>query len=155
MKSVKSHAERGGYLVGICNGFQILTEAGLLPGVLMRNAGLNFVCKTVPLVVANDHSAFTKSYRKNQVIKVPVAHHDGNYFANPDTLDTLEQDGRIAFRYGNNPNGSARDIAGITNARGNVLGLMPHPERVVDPALGGEDGLPFFNSIVEAIQRPV
>lgn len=152
MNAVISHADQGGYLIGICNGFQVLTEARLLPGVLMRNAGLNFVCKTTPLIVANDDSAFTKNYVPGQRIAVPVAHHDGNYFADDATLDELENAGRIAFRYGDNPNGSARDIAGILNKRGNILGLMPHPERVVDPALGGEDGLPFFRSVVEAVQ---
>ncbi|TNE57708.1 MAG: phosphoribosylformylglycinamidine synthase subunit PurQ [Alphaproteobacteria bacterium] len=151
MAAVKAHADAGRYLVGICNGFQVLTEAHLLPGALMRNAGLNFVCRTVPLIVANDETAFTRGYKKDSIIKVPVAHHDGNYFADDATLEMLEGEGRVVFRYGENPNGSLHDIAGIINKRGNVLGLMPHPERVVDPMLGGEDGVPFFSSVMEAV----
>jgi phosphoribosylformylglycinamidine synthase len=152
MAEVKSHADQGRALIGICNGFQVLTETGLLPGVLMRNAGLLFVCKSVPLVVTNTQSIFTSKYAKDQQISVPVAHHDGNYFADNDTLDRLEDTGRVAFRYADNPNGSIRDIAGILNDAGNVLGMMPHPERVVDLALGGEDGIPLFRSAVEALQ---
>ncbi len=151
MTAVKTHAEKGAPLIGICNGFQVLTEAGLLPGALMRNAGLNFVCKTVALSVENNETIFTRGYEHGQLINIPVAHHDGNYFADMETLDRLEGDNRIAFRYCDNPNGSARDIAGILNERGNVLGMMPHPERVVDPALGGQDGLPLFETLVEAV----
>lgn len=137
MKAVMAHANAGKPLVGICNGFQVLTEAGLLPGALMRNANLHFVCKTTGLEVANDSSIFTSSYKAGQTINVPVAHHDGNYFADDETLNRLEGEARVAFRYSDNPNGSARDIAGILNDKGNVLGMMPHPERVVDDALGG------------------
>lgn len=151
MAGVKAHADSGAPLLGICNGFQVLTETGLLPGVLMRNANLHFVCKTVPLVVANNTSLFTNKYAMNDEIDVPVAHHDGNYFADDDTLDRLEGEGQVAFRYGDNPNGSARNIAGILNKSGNVLGLMPHPERVTDTALGGIDGLPLFEGIVETL----
>ncbi len=152
MKEVVTHAKRGRALIGICNGFQILTEARLLPGVLMRNANLLFVCKPVALKVDNDDSIFTRGYRMGNVVTYPVAHHDGNYFADDETLNQLEGEGRVAFRYTANPNGSVRDIAGILNEQGNVLGLMPHPERVCDPALGGTDGLPLFKSAVEALQ---
>lgn len=151
MEGVIAHAKSGRPLIGICNGFQVLTEVGLLPGVLMRNADLHFVCKTVGLEIANDETVFTKGYSKGQTIDVPVAHHDGNYFADDKTLDRLEAEGRVAFRYMDNPNGSARDIAGILNDEGNVLGMMPHPERVVDEALGGTDGSPLFTSLVEAL----
>lgn len=151
MKGVIEHAKSGRPLVGICNGFQVLTEAGLLPGVLMRNANLHFVCKTTGLEVTNNTSVFTKNYEMGQTIEVPVAHHDGNYFANDEILNTLEGEGRVAFRYTDNPNGSARDIAGILNEDGNVLGMMPHPERVVDEALGGTDGTALFASLVEAL----
>lgn len=152
MKAVIAHAHGGKPLVGICNGFQVLTEAGLLPGALMRNANLHFVCKTVGLEVANDSSIFTSGYKAGQKIDVPVAHHDGNYFADDETLDRLEGEARVAFRYTDNPNGSARNIAGILNEKGNVLGMMPHPERVVEDALGGTDGAPLFASLVEAVQ---
>lgn len=152
MEGVIAHAKSGRPLVGICNGFQVLTEAGLLPGVLMRNADLHFVCKTVGLQIANNETIFTNGYASGQTINVPVAHHDGNYFADDETLDRLEDEGRVAFRYTDNPNGSARDIAGILNDEGNVLGMMPHPERVVDEALGGTDGSALFASLVEALQ---
>lgn len=152
MEGVIAHAKSGRPLVGICNGFQVLTEAGLLPGVLMRNADLHFVCKTVGLQIANNETIFTNGYASGQTINVPVAHHDGNYFADDETLDRLEGEGRVAFRYTDNPNGSARDIAGILNDEGNVLGMMPHPERVVDEALGGTDGSALFASLVEALQ---
>lgn len=152
MEGVIAHAKSGRPLVGICNGFQILTEAGLLPGVLMRNADLHFVCKTVGLQIANNETIFTNGYASGQTISVPVAHHDGNYFADDETLDRLEDEGRVAFRYTDNPNGSARDIAGILNDEGNVLGMMPHPERVVDEALGGTDGQALFASLAEALQ---
>ena len=151
MQGVIAHAKSGRPLVGICNGFQVLTEAGLLPGVLMRNADLHFVCKTVGLKITNNETIFTSGYASGQTINVPVAHHDGNYFADKETLDRLEGEGRVAFRYTENPNGSARDIAGILNDEGNVLGMMPHPERVVDEALGGTDGSALFASLVEAL----
>lgn len=160
MREVIARAKKGVPVMGICNGFQVLTEAGLLPGALMRNAALKFVCRDVHLKVEETRSAFTNRYTQGQVIRIPIAHHDGNYFADADTLDRLENEGRVAFRYcdeaGNasaeaNPNGSQRNIAGILNERGNVLGLMPHPERLIEPALGGVDGRMFFESLVEAL----
>jgi len=152
MKQVVARANGGTPTLGICNGFQILTECGLLPGALMRNAGLNFVCRTVPLKVENTDTVFTANYGSGQIIDIPVAHHDGNYFADNETLARLEGEGQVVFRYDNdNPNGSARDIAGITNEARNVLGLMPHPERVADAKLGGTDGAPMFNALVEAL----
>jgi phosphoribosylformylglycinamidine synthase len=149
MRAVVEKAKAGVPVIGICNGFQILTEAGLLPGALMRNAGLNFVCRTVTLRVENSQTMFTAAFEKGQAVDFPVAHHDGNYFADNETLDRLETEGRVAFRYTDNPNGSARDIAGIVNDAGNVLGLMPHPERVISPLLGGVDGAAFFRGLVE------
>ena len=140
MRGVKEQAERGVPVLGVCNGFQVLTEAGLLPGALMRNASQNFICRTVALTVENSQSLFTGGYDQGQTIRIPVAHHDGNYFADEDTLDRLEGEGRVAFRYAENCNGSRRDIAGVLNAAGNVLGMMPHPERAVDTAHGGTDG---------------
>ena len=151
MKAVKAHAAKGGAVLGICNGFQVLTESGLLPGVLMRNAGLKFVCKPVTLRVEESQSAFTRKYEKGQTVTFPVAHGEGNYYADSETLDRLEGEGRVMFRYQDNPNGSARDIAGILNEKRNVLGLMPHPERVVDPATGGTDGRALFQSLIEAL----
>ena len=152
MKEVVSRANAGTPTLGICNGFQILTECGLLPGVLMRNAALNFVCRTVPLKVENADTVFTRKYGAGQEIDIPVAHHDGNYFADDETLNRVEGEGQVAFRYANdNPNGSVRDIAGITNEARNVLGLMPHPERVADAKLGGTDGMPMFNALTEAL----
>ena len=151
MKAIKAHAEKGGAVLGICNGFQVLTEAGLLPGALMRNAGLKFVCKPVTLSVEETQSAFTRKYEKGQSVTFPVAHGEGNYYADGDTLDRLEGEGRVMFRYQDNPNGSARDIAGILNPKRNVLGLMPHPERVVDPTTGGTDGRALFQSLIEAL----
>ncbi len=153
MKAVKAHAEKGGAVVGICNGFQVLTETHLLPGALMRNADLKFVCRPVKLTVEETQSAFTRKYSKGQQITVPVAHGEGNYFADEETLNRLEGENRVAFRYaeGDNPNGSARNIAGILNEKRNVLGLMPHPERVVDPLLGGEDGKALFQSLIETL----
>jgi phosphoribosylformylglycinamidine synthase I len=150
MKAIKVHAEKGGAVLGICNGFQVLTEAGLLPGALMRNAGLKFVCKPVTLSVEETQSAFTRKYEKGQSVTFPVAHGEGNYYADGDTLDRLEGEGRVMFRYQDNPNGSARDIAGILNPKRNVLGLMPHPERMVDPMTGGTDGRALFQSLIEA-----
>lgn len=153
MREVKKRADQGVAVLGICNGFQVLTEAGLLPGALMRNAGLKFVCRDVTLVVQRADSKFTAKYQDGQQISVPVAHHDGNYFADERTLDQLEQEGRVAFRYADddNPNGSQRNIAGIFNEQGNVLGMMPHPERVIGPELGGSDGVPMFESLMEAL----
>ena len=151
MRAVKDAAGRGVPVVGICNGFQVLTEAGLLPGALMRNARLSFVCKPVRLRVENSQSLFTSQYENGETITIPVAHHDGNYQADPETLDRLEGEGRVAFRYLEECNGSARDIAGILNDSGNVLGLMPHPERVVEPAHGGTDGRRLFEGLLETV----
>lgn len=151
MRAVIEKAKAGTPVIGICNGFQILTETGLLPGALLRNAGLDFVCRTVTVRVCNTSSRFTSGLQKNQYLEFPVAHHDGNYFADDETLNKLENEDRIAFRYVDNPNGSARDIAGILNEDGNVLGLMPHPERVISPLLGGIDGLTFFTQALEQL----
>ncbi len=144
MAAVGAHAARGGFVLGICNGFQVLVETGLLPGALMRNAGLKFICRSEGLVVGDADSAFTSGYAPGAVITVPIAHHDGNYTADADTLDRLEGEGRVAFRYARNPNGSARDIAGVLSENRRVLGMMPHPERVVDPVQGGTDGAALF-----------
>ena len=151
MRAVADAASRGVAVLGVCNGFQVLTEAGLLPGALMRNAGLNFVCRDVALRVENSQSAFTSRYGAGETIALPVAHHDGNYTADGDTLDRLEGDGRIAFRYAGPVNGSARSIAGIVNEAGNVLGMMPHPERMIEPAHGGSAGRRLFEGLVEAL----
>jgi phosphoribosylformylglycinamidine synthase I len=146
MRAVAEAAARGVPVLGVCNGFQVLTEAGLLPGALMRNAGLHFICRTVPLTVENSQTLFTGGYAAGETVRLPVAHHDGNYQADADTLDRLEGEGRVAFRYAEPVNGSARDIAGIVNDAGNVLGLMPHPERSVDALHGGTDGQRLFAS---------
>jgi phosphoribosylformylglycinamidine synthase len=151
MGAVVAAAGRGVSVLGVCNGFQILTEAGLLPGALMRNAGLHFVCRDVGLRVENGQTAFTSRYEAGEEIVIPVAHHDGNYQADPATLDRLEGEGRIAFRYAGECNGSARDIAGIVSEAGNVLGMMPHPERMVEDAHGRTDGRRLFEGILEAI----
>lgn len=151
MKSVVEAANRGVPVLGICNGFQILTESGLLPGALMRNAGLAFVCCDVALAVENGASIFTSGYRAGEAITLPVAHHDGNYTADADTLDRIEGEGRVALRYLNDANGSARGIAGLLNARGNVLGMMPHPERAVEAAHGGTDGRRLFEGLLSAV----
>jgi phosphoribosylformylglycinamidine synthase len=151
MQAVIKAAERGVPVLGVCNGFQILTEAGLLPGALMRNAGIRFVCRTVGLAVANDRSVFTNGYSVGEHIQIPVAHHDGNYFADSDTLDRLEGEGRVAFRYTENVNGSARNIAGVLNATGNVLGMMPHPERMTETVHGGSDGRRLFEGLLRQI----
>lgn len=160
MREVKEQAAQGVHVLGICNGFQILTEAGLLPGALMRNAGLKFVCKDARLKVENDSTSFTTLYRTGDVVRFPIAHHDGNYFADPHTLREIEDNGRVVFRYcdegghitpESNPNGSAYNIAGITNEKRNVLGLMPHPERLAEDLLGGSDGRLMFDGLVEAL----
>ena len=150
-RAVAAHAERGGYVLGICNGFQVLTETGLLPGALMRNAGLKFICRPERLRVATTQSDFTAAYSAGQEIVVPVAHHDGNYTADAATLERLAAEDRIAFTYLDTPNGSARDIAGILSENRRVLGMMPHPERAVDPAHGGSDGRALFESLVGAL----
>ena len=149
MAAVRQAAARGTFVLGICNGFQVLTESGLLPGALMRNAGIHFVCRDVPLTVENSQSAFTARYGAGEQVVFPVAHHDGNYFADEATLDRLEGEGRVAFRYAENVNGSARNIAGILNETGNVLGLMPHPERASEAAHGNTDGARMFAGLVE------
>ncbi len=151
MQAVVAAANAGVPVLGVCNGFQVLTEAGLLPGALMRNAGIRFVCREVGLRVENNQSLFTSRYAAGQRITIPVAHHDGNYFADDATLDRLEGDGRVAFRYAEPVNGSARDIAGLLNAAGNVLGMMPHPERMIEAAHGGSDGRALFESAVTAL----
>ena len=150
-RAIADFAARGGYVLGVCNGFQVLVEAGLLPGALMRNARLKFVCKPVPLTVGTADSPFTAEYREGQQITIPVAHHDGNYQADPETLARLRDEGRIAFRYGENPNGSAAGIAGILSENRRVLGMMPHPERAIDPAHGGTDGQPLFAALSAAL----
>jgi len=150
VKAVIAHAERGGLVLGVCNGFQVLTETRLLPGALARNAGLKFVCKHVPLAIANANTAFTRAYREDRQTEIPVAHGDGRFVADEQTLAQLEGEGRVVFRYLENPNGSAHDIAGVINARGNVLGMMPHPERASDPVLGHIGGRAVFESLMEA-----
>ena len=147
-RSVKVHADKGGYVLGICNGFQVLTETGLLPGVLLRKSGLKYVCKAVELKVETSDSAYTGGYQAGQTVTVPIAHHDGNYFADAETLARLNGDGRVAFRYVDNPNGSVEDIAGILSANRRVLGMMPHPERMADPLHGGTDGVALFDGLV-------
>jgi len=151
MRAVVDAAANGLPVLGVCNGFQVLTEAGLLPGALMRNKGLAFVCRDVDLEVANDDTRFTTRYDRGERISVPVAHHDGNYFADDDTLDRLEGEGRVAFRYAEPVNGSARRIAGLVNAAGNVLGMMPHPERRIEAAHGGTDGRRLFEGLIGAM----
>jgi len=148
MADLVRNAEAGVPVLGVCNGFQILIEAGLLPGALMRNAGLRFICEKTPLQVETANTRFTRAYGATKELTIPIAHHDGNYFADGETLARLEGEGRVVFRYLNNPNGSAHDIAGITNEAGNVLGMMPHPERAVDPVHGGTDGRGVFESVL-------
>jgi phosphoribosylformylglycinamidine synthase I len=159
MRSLQDHVNQGKYVLGICNGFQILTESGLLEGALVRNRDLHFVCDRVPLRVERNDLAFTQNYQKNQVISLPIAHGEGCYFADADTLKSLEDHQQIVFRYcdaiGNvnqeaNPNGSLANIAGICNKQGNVLGMMPHPERAAESILGGTDGKPLFNGLIAA-----
>jgi len=151
LRAVAEAAGRGVPVLGVCNGFQILTEAGLLPGALMRNGGIRFVCRDVALTVENSRSAFTGRFEAGERIVLPVAHHDGNYQADSETLDRLEGEGRIALRYSGECNGSARDIAGILNEAGNVLGMMPHPERAVEDAHGRTDGRRLFEGLVETV----
>ena len=160
MDAVRAHAQRGGLVLGICNGFQILCESGLLPGVLMRNRDLRFICHMQHLRVERADTAFTNHYRNNQIIKVAIAHGEGNYEADAETLARLEGEGRVAFRYCDaqgtiggdaNPNGSVNDIAGIYSEKLNVLGLMPHPENLIDPLVGGTDGRGMFKSLVESL----
>ncbi|MEJ5244968.1 MAG: phosphoribosylformylglycinamidine synthase subunit PurQ [Bacteroidota bacterium] len=160
MKSVVDFANRGGLVIGICNGFQILTEAQLLPGVLLRNTNMQFICKDVWLTVENTNTPFTNLIEKNTVLRIPIAHGEGNYFADADTIKRLEDNNQVVFRYANpqgevtdeaNPNGSINNIAGIINEKGNVLGMMPHPERYSDKVLGCDDGLVIFKSIVNYI----
>ncbi len=151
MAEVIAAAARGVAVLGVCNGFQVLTEAGLLPGALMRNAGLDFVCRDVQLTVANSQTMFSSRYDAGATITIPVAHHDGNYFADAETLDRLEGEGRVVFRYAEQVNGSARDIAGVVNAQGNVLGLMPHPERLIEAEQGGTDGRRMFEALLAAL----
>ena len=152
MAALKARAEAGAFVLGVCNGFQILTEAGLLPGVLMRNASLKFVCREVKLQAINTNTPFTRGYGAGEVFPCPIAHADGNYFADPETLARIEGEGQVAFRYaeGTNPNGSISDIAGVFNGNKNVLGLMPHPENLIEAAHGGTDGAALFAGLLEA-----
>ena len=151
MRAVVDAAGAGLPVLGVCNGFQVLTEAGLLPGALMRNAGLNFVCRDVALTVGATDTGFTRGYTPGETIRIPVAHHDGNYVADDATLDRIEGDGRVAFRYAEPVNGSARAIAGVLNPAGNVLGMMPHPERKIDAAHGGTDGRRLFDGLLAMV----
>jgi len=153
MRAVAEAANRGVRVLGVCNGFQILLEAGLLPGALMRNASLRFVCKEVMLEVVNAETMFTRGYSRGQIIRCPVAHHDGNYFADADTLARLKGENRIALRYaqGTNPNGSLDDIAAILSEKGNVMGMMPHPENLIEAAHGGSDGRALFEGALDMV----
>ncbi|TDL89156.1 phosphoribosylformylglycinamidine synthase subunit PurQ [Meridianimarinicoccus aquatilis] len=151
-RAVIAHADRGGMVLGICNGFQVLVESGLLPGALMRNAGLKFLCKPVTLNVVTSNSPFTAGYEAGQDVVYPIAHHDGNYTADPELLARLDGDDRVAYRYADNPNGSVGDIAGILSENRRVLGLMPHPERAIDPMQGGTDGMLLFSAISGALE---
>ncbi|MBP1948233.1 phosphoribosylformylglycinamidine synthase subunit PurQ [Virgibacillus litoralis] len=149
MKQIKAHAEKGKPVLGVCNGFQILLEAGLLPGAMLRNKNLAFMCHQEPLAVANNQTQFTTEYAKGEIVRFPIAHGEGNYFCNEQTLADLKANDQIVFTYENNPNGSVADIAGIINEQGNVLGMMPHPERAVEELLGSDDGLKLFQSVVK------
>ncbi|WP_372614882.1 phosphoribosylformylglycinamidine synthase subunit PurQ [Aquicoccus sp.] len=150
-RSVVAHAERGGYVLGICNGFQVLTETGLLPGALRRNANLKYICKPVGLRVEDCDTVFLRGYKPGQLITVPIAHHDGNYYLDDAKLAQLRDEGRIAFTYVSNPNGSVADIAGVVSRNGRVLGMMPHPERMAEPAHGGTDGKAMFDGLLDAL----
>ena len=150
-KSIISHGERGGYILGVCNGFQILTETGLLPGALLRNNGLKYICTTIDLKVETSDSIFTNRYNRSNVIKLPIAHHDGNYNANMKDIDRMKDQGLIAFRYCENPNGSIDDIAGILSPNKRVLGMMPHPERAAEQAHGNVDGVRFFKGLADIV----
>jgi phosphoribosylformylglycinamidine synthase len=152
MAALKKHAANGGLVLGICNGFQILCEAGLLPGALQFNESLNFICESEPLTVVNTNTAFSGDYQPNETIHLPIAHGEGNYYADPKTLAAIEAKQQVVFRYAANPNGSLNDIAGLTNAAGNVLGMMPHPERAVETLLGGRDGLPMFTALKKQME---
>lgn len=149
MKEIVKAAEQGKPVLGVCNGFQILLEAGLLPGAMLRNENLKFMCRQVQLKVENNKTNFTTSYDKDELITIPIAHGEGNYYCDEETLKTLKENNQIVFTYDNNPNGSTADIAGIVNEKGNVLGMMPHPERAVDELIGSADGLKLFRSIVK------
>ncbi|MBF2716320.1 phosphoribosylformylglycinamidine synthase subunit PurQ [Agrobacterium vitis] len=153
MQAIKAKADQGVKVLGVCNGFQILLEAGMLPGALMRNASLKFVCREVKLEVVNDDTDFSRAYAAGQIIRCPVAHHDGNYFADAETLQSIEGNGQVVFRYaeGTNPNGSLNNIAGVINAKGNVLGMMPHPENLIEAAHGGNDGRGLFASALDVV----
>lgn len=153
MQAVREKAEKGVKVLGVCNGFQILVEAGMLPGALMRNSSLKFVCKEIKLEVVNAETDFTRAYAQGQIIRCPVAHHDGNYFVEDETLKSMQDKGQVVFRYadGTNPNGSMLDIAGVVNERGNVLGMMPHPENLIEAAHGGTDGRGIFASALDVI----
>lgn len=151
MRSVIEFANNGGYVLGVCNGFQVLTESGLLPGVLMRNANIKFVCKDIELKVETENSIFTNKHKSGDIVTYPVAHHDGNYTADAETLKRLNAEDRIAYTYVNNPNGSDQDIAGILSQNRRILGMMPHPERLNDPQLGGTDGRTLFESVASAL----
>jgi phosphoribosylformylglycinamidine synthase subunit PurQ / glutaminase len=153
MQAIKEKADKGVKVLGVCNGFQILLEAGMLPGALMRNASLKFVCKEIKLEVVNAETQFTRAYSEGQILRCPIAHHDGNYFADAETLAAIEGNGQVVFRYaeGTNPNGAIEDIAGVVNARGNVLGMMPHPENLIEHAHGGKDGRGIFASALDVI----
>jgi phosphoribosylformylglycinamidine synthase subunit PurQ / glutaminase len=151
MAAVRAHAARGGYVIGICNGFQVLTESGLLPGALMRNSGLRFVCKTIEMKVETADSAFTRGWNAGTVLSIPVAHHDGNYTIDADGLARLHAEDRVAFRYLANPNGATDDVAGVLSVNRRVLGLMPHPERAADAALGLTDGAVLFRSLTDTL----
>jgi phosphoribosylformylglycinamidine synthase len=150
-QSVAAHAARGGYVLGVCNGFQVLTETGLLPGALLRNAGLKYICKTVGLKVETSASPFTEGYNAGDTINIPIAHHDGNYFADDETIARLQGEDRVAFSYTDNPNGARADIAGILSENRRVLGMMPHPERAADIGHGGTDGQALFRALTAAL----
>jgi phosphoribosylformylglycinamidine synthase len=153
MQQVVEHAHSGKFVLGICNGFQVLTEAGLLPGALVRNRELHFICDRVPVKVERTNLSWTQAYQTDQIITLPIAHGEGSYYADADTLAALEDNGQILFSYqGDNPNGSLNNIAGICNIKGNVLGMMPHPERASDPMLGGTDGIKLFEGLLQKVQ---